>query len=812
MADPFSIFAGAVGVTDVAAKTSSTLRKLISEFRNAPALVQALFNEITEISVVLERVKESQRAVRSLGDLQHDDAFLAALDGQLNKARNILTDMESLVNTLRAGNSRTRGFRWLRKKEHATDLKVRLKAVRVRVNELLLAHNPSLESRIMLKLDGVQFGVDQTQASTQTAIQTANSNFQATSNELIAIRNTMAQQKTVVNSGMQTVQDIVSVHTVEATGHRRQVTDQLSTIHNTTYAASQTLGHMLADQAKQFNAIQTVQLAMLSELAAASSQSVATKRPSPTIQPISSCENLNSAVFFSLRLPGSHCDNACPCRCHLPARPNTSLRLPLMLRAALGYLFLGYTGYPSSPARCNIQYCAKGSYVRFQASYCFPLWLCLRYVLQASMEASMSGIFTFRIVARRIMPWQPGHILYETQNGTVETVANLLRNEKWHIQDVTADGESVLHYALKSRNPRIEIMKMLLQNGADPDLESDRGLSFRTLASDYIVTRSYSPDYVRGLEGLLPGSNHEELELSYLHKVVLGILPISLSQILQTPVAYMLNGKTRTGRTPLMYAALQGDGETVRALVDAGAEVNEVSVEGGTALHLAVPSGSPVCVDALLQAGADLNALDVNRNTPLHLAAGGNHITIGRRLVDAGANIKAQNADREMPMICAAYGNAVDMIHCLYHAGASLESTDHRWRTPLCVAVWKNAKEAAILLLRLGANAAYVGSDRWTLLHYVAWFSSLGMTRALASVDARGPDATARDIDGWTAQEILEWRESGSDSEKRAAFVELTRRWCRSAEANSIETDYGICDNNRSDDEFFWPRRRRACR
>lgn len=142
MADPFSILAGAAGLADVAIKTSLKLCSLVSEFKNAPALILALSNEITELSIVLERVGESRKAVESLGDWQHDASFLNDLDGQLNNARTILGDLGALAATLSSGNSPAERFRWLRKKKHAAQLQGRLKAARKRINELLVSHNP----------------------------------------------------------------------------------------------------------------------------------------------------------------------------------------------------------------------------------------------------------------------------------------------------------------------------------------------------------------------------------------------------------------------------------------------------------------------------------------------------------------------------------------------------------------------------------------------------------------------------------------------------------------------------------------------
>ncbi len=139
MAEPFSILAGAAGVADVAAKTLSKLRELVSEFKIVPALILALSNEVAEIRVVLERVEDSRQAVESAGGAQPDSAFLADLDGQLGTARAILAELETLAVALRAGNSPSERFRWLRKRKHVARLKGRLREVRGRINELLVA-------------------------------------------------------------------------------------------------------------------------------------------------------------------------------------------------------------------------------------------------------------------------------------------------------------------------------------------------------------------------------------------------------------------------------------------------------------------------------------------------------------------------------------------------------------------------------------------------------------------------------------------------------------------------------------------------
>jgi ankyrin repeat protein len=66
-----------------------------------------------------------------------------------------------------------------------------------------------------------------------------------------------------------------------------------------------------------------------------------------------------------------------------------------------------------------------------------------------------------------------------------------------------------------------------------------------------------------------------------------------------------VNTSSKTGWTPLMLAALEGNLEVVKSLLQAGAHPDTASQAGLTALIRAAQRGDEAMVKALLNAGAD---------------------------------------------------------------------------------------------------------------------------------------------------------------------------------------------------------------
>jgi ankyrin repeat protein len=94
------------------------------------------------------------------------------------------------------------------------------------------------------------------------------------------------------------------------------------------------------------------------------------------------------------------------------------------------------------------------------------------------------------------------------------------------------------------------------------------------------------------------------------------------------------------GENAMMLAALNGDIEMVKLLIDKEAEINKT---GWTPLHYAATNGHDDIVKLLLDNSAYIDAGSPNGTTPLMMAARGGHVSTIKLLLDEGADPSIQN-------------------------------------------------------------------------------------------------------------------------------------------------------------------------
>ena len=88
-------------------------------------------------------------------------------------------------------------------------------------------------------------------------------------------------------------------------------------------------------------------------------------------------------------------------------------------------------------------------------------------------------------------------------------------------------------------------------------------------------------------------------------------------------------------------AAMKGNRETVRSLLQRKADANGPQIDGTTALHWAVRADDADMADMLIRAGANVSLANREGVTPMQLAAMNGNAAMLLKLVKAGADPNA---------------------------------------------------------------------------------------------------------------------------------------------------------------------------
>jgi ankyrin repeat protein len=235
---------------------------------------------------------------------------------------------------------------------------------------------------------------------------------------------------------------------------------------------------------------------------------------------------------------------------------------------------------------------------------------------------------------------------------------------------------------------------------------------------------------------------------------------------------------SKTGFTPLMFAAQQGDADSARILLRAGAKPNIAQPKTGlTPLMIASAMVHPQAVDVLLDNGAEANMLDTNGYAPLHrvvrdsdygidLERKGAVLTIVKSLLKHGAdpNLRIKQDKEKIaaeikaganafygkrttvtvteivlqgatPLLLAAEVNNLDVIKILVEAEADPNIPTEQGTTALMMSAGAGtdvqrarepderalAVQTAKYLVEHGADVNTAGQFGWTALHAAAY-------------------------------------------------------------------------------------------
>lgn len=209
------------------------------------------------------------------------------------------------------------------------------------------------------------------------------------------------------------------------------------------------------------------------------------------------------------------------------------------------------------------------------------------------------------------------------------------------------------------------------------------------------------------------------------------------------------------GGTPLMEAAYYGNLDTLKLLLERGANVKAVDKDGETVLHFAARGlGSQVeIVEILLGSGANVNAQDHDGRTPL--LDGLQNPEVTRLLLTQDVDVKLRTKDGLTVLHAAAGQNIPWLIKPLIDRGAEVNARNDRGETPLMFATGAtdsvDKPQIAQALIDNGADVNIADREGNTALMFAAQERLASSIRTLLQAHAQ---SATRNKKGQTALDI----------------------------------------------------------
>ena len=245
-------------------------------------------------------------------------------------------------------------------------------------------------------------------------------------------------------------------------------------------------------------------------------------------------------------------------------------------------------------------------------------------------------------------------------------------------------------------NGHLECMKVIVAAGAD-------------------VNRGAEYDYMYGI-------------YHYFHRELLGYTPLMFAALepgrgagiecmkFLIQKAADVNKAHKTGDTPLICAAEQGNSQCMRVLIEEGADVNHTNDYGYSALWHAVFKGHSVCTEILLGAGADVNGK--SGCEPIMAAAFSGSVGCMEALIKAGADVNKVGTPCIVGLRMACDNGDGKDVDLVWKMELDLNVDTLVESTPLIDASRFGHSQCVVLLIKAGADVNIVNTQGQTALNY----------------------------------------------------------------------------------------------
>ncbi|KAK4471276.1 hypothetical protein MN116_004719 [Schistosoma mekongi] len=205
--------------------------------------------------------------------------------------------------------------------------------------------------------------------------------------------------------------------------------------------------------------------------------------------------------------------------------------------------------------------------------------------------------------------------------------------------------------------------------------------------------------------------------------------------------------KDNNGQTVLHYAALRGDLECMKLIIE-NIKLEEqiklihcINDNEETCLHIAAKHNFVNIVDYLINLGAQINQSDINGYTPIMSAAIKGSVNTCNYLLNNGAELKHHDVKHRNLLhllVLSCFDEICDSNETLKNLTVLpelLNDPDNYGCTPLHYAIELGLVETSLFCLRYGAKVTIVNMDKSSSLHLAAKFGRLRISQAILNTN-----------------------------------------------------------------------------
>ena len=281
---------------------------------------------------------------------------------------------------------------------------------------------------------------------------------------------------------------------------------------------------------------------------------------------------------------------------------------------------------------------------------------------------------------------------------------------------------------------------------------------------DMMFSNSDDPAELQAFWSLFPGHDYvEELELSRLHRIVLGLIPWDLLDELAISTVAEINAVDVRGRSALSWAVIKRDHGAVKMLLQSGADVNICDNDGDSALLNAADRHDTTCMGLLLTANANKAHRNKVRRDPMLKALRNkkeDNPGFIQYLLDEGFSVDSKEYNDFTALATATAWNHWKSVKILIENGANVESADDEGDTPLMESLFYHSDDSLKLLLEAGADYTKVDSYGDPFLHDIAIYGGLRTVEIIHAAKLDGRNIKAMNKQGKTALELAQARDT----------------------------------------------------